>query len=193
MDSITFIKSAVYPHDYPMAKQPEVAVVGRSNAGKSSLLNALAKKKIAFVSQKPGKTALINFFQFGQIGILVDLPGYGFAKRSKTEIKAWRSMIEGYLTTRESLRGILLVMDISRDIESDEHLILDFANYQRVPVALVFTKIDKLGQNEWRNRAKKLMHQAPVSQCFVVSNKTGFGISELYYFLKFEWFKKGKR
>jgi len=193
MDFITFVKSAVYPQDYPMARLPEVAVVGRSNAGKSSLLNAFAKKKVAFVSQKPGKTALINFFQVGKIGYLVDLPGYGFAKRSKNEIEAWQSMIETYLTTRESLRGILLVMDMSREIETEECLIFDFANYQRVPVALVLTKMDKLGKNEWRNRVKVLMKQAPVSQCFVVSNKTGFGISELDHFITFEWFEKGKK
>ena len=193
MDAITFIKSAVHPPDYPMARLPEVAVVGRSNAGKSSLLNALAKKKIAFVSQKPGKTALINFFQVGKIGNLVDLPGYGFAKRSKSEVESWRTMIETYLQTRESLRGILVVMDISRDIEVDEQMIFDFANYQRVPVALVFTKMDRLGANEWRNRVKELMQQVPTSQNFIVSNKTGYGVTDLDNFITFEWFQKGKK
>jgi len=193
MDSISFIKSAVHPPDYPMARLPEVAVVGRSNAGKSSLLNALANRKIAFVSQKPGKTALINFFQVGKIGNIVDLPGYGFAKRSKAEVASWRTMIEQYLTRRESLRGILVLMDISRDIQSEEALIFDFANYQRVPVALVFTKVDRLAKNKWRNRAAKLMIQSPTSRCFVISNKTGFGVNDLDNFISYEWFQKGRK
>jgi GTP-binding protein len=191
MDSVVFIKSAVLSSDYPQAHLPEVAVVGRSNAGKSSLLNSLAKKKIAFVSQVPGKTALINFFQVGRLGCLVDLPGYGYAKRSKSEIQSWQEMIEVYLSTRETLRGLLIVIDLSRDLESEEEMILNFAQSRRIPLALILTKKDRLRSNEARNRIQKVQEQTSCFRSFVVSNKTGEGIVKVDQFITYEWFKKG--
>ena len=89
-----FLKSAVWPKDYPEADRPEIALIGRSNAGKSSLLNALVSQKAAKVSQTPGKTRLLNFFDFGDHYRLVDMPGYGFAARSGDEILAWEKMIK---------------------------------------------------------------------------------------------------
>lgn len=192
MDQFQFIKSAVEPHDFPISKLPEVALVGRSNAGKSSFLNSLAKSKIAFVSQTPGKTALINFFQWGKVGVLVDLPGYGFAKRSQAEVESWRSMIEAYLIIRDQLRGLVLIMDLARDWDEEENMLFDFASYHQIPLAVVFTKMDKLGSNEWRNRFAKLKKTAPTIHCYCVSNKTGNGVDEVEKLIKFEWFKKGK-
>lgn len=192
MDRFTFVKSAVVPQDYPFSQLPEVALVGRSNAGKSSFLNSLARQKIAFVSQKPGKTALINFFQVGKVGMVVDLPGYGFAKRSKAEVKSWELMIESYLTERATLRGIVMVMDISRDFANEEQMIFDFASHFHIPVAVALTKVDRLGKNERRNRFESLKKTAPLLDCYVVSNKTGQGIQEVENLITHEWFKKVK-
>ena len=193
MESFQFIKSAVEPQDFPFSHLPEVALVGRSNAGKSSFLNSLAKRKLAFVSSTPGKTTLVNFFEWNKTGMLVDLPGYGFAKRSKSEVNKWQYMIESYLTERENLQGLVLVMDISRDWTDQELMLFDFAHFHHIPMAVVLTKYDRLGSNESRARFEKLKKTAPTIHCFRVSNKTGDGVEEVENFIKFEWFKKGRR
>lgn len=100
---IDFLRSGVNGKDFPSPDMPEVALVGRSNAGKSSFLNALAKRKVARVSSAPGKTRLLNFFSAGDHYRLVDMPGYGFAARSANEIKSWQQMIERYLEERSCL------------------------------------------------------------------------------------------
>src|SRR6478752_7250400 len=109
--TIQFIKSAVLPKDYPIHKMAEVAIAGRSNAGKSSFINALTRDKVAKVSSTPGKTRLLNFFNMADSYVLVDMPGYGFASRSNSEVLEWHEMIETYLMSRENLVGLILVMD----------------------------------------------------------------------------------
>ena len=115
-----FLKSAVNQEDYPPSDRPEVALVGRSNAGKSSLLNALAGSKIAKVSQEPGKTRLLNFFDYGKQYRFVDMPGYGYASRSGSEILSWQEMITKYSDVRENLHGVVLIMDSARDWQEEE-------------------------------------------------------------------------
>ena len=148
-----FIKSAVKPKDFPPAELPEVAFVGRSNVGKSSLINVLAgRKALVRTSSTPGRTQLINFFDINGILTLVDLPGYGYAKAPPDLRKQWGPMIETYLAKRENLRAVVLILDIRR-IPSDGDLdMLGWLERYNIPPIIVLTKCDKLSKTE---RAKQ--------------------------------------
>jgi len=144
-----FIKSAVKPKDFPPAELPEVAFVGRSNVGKSSLINVLAgRKSLVRTSSTPGRTQLINFFDINGILTLVDLPGYGYAKAPPELRKQWGPMIETYLAKRENLKAVVLILDIRR-IPSDGDLdMLGWLQRYNIPPIIVVTKCDKLSKNE---------------------------------------------
>jgi GTP-binding protein len=148
-----FIKSAVKPKDFPPADLPEVAFVGRSNVGKSSLVNVLAgRKSLVRTSSTPGRTQLINFFDINGILTLVDLPGYGYAKAPPDVRKQWGPMIETYLAKRENLKTVVLILDIRR-IPSDGDLdMLGWLQRYNIPPIIVLTKCDKLSKSE---RAKQ--------------------------------------
>lgn len=148
-----FIKSAVKPKDFPPAELPEVAFVGRSNVGKSSLINVLAgRKSLVRTSSTPGRTQLINFFDINGILTLVDLPGYGYAKAPPEVRKQWGPMIETYLAKRENLKAVVLILDIRR-IPSDGDLeMLGWLQRYDIPPIIVLTKCDKLSKTE---RAKQ--------------------------------------
>ena len=148
-----FIKSAAKPKDYPPALLPEVAFVGRSNVGKSSLINVLANRKaLVRTSSTPGRTQLINFFDVNACLTLVDLPGYGYAKAPPDVRKQWGPMIETYLAKRESLKTVVLILDIRR-IPSDGDLqMLRWLENYNIPPIIVLTKCDKLSKTE---RAKQ--------------------------------------
>ena len=148
-----FIKSAAKAKDYPVSDLPEVAFVGRSNVGKSSLVNVLVNRKnLVRTSSTPGRTQLINFFDVNGRLVLVDLPGYGYAKAPPELRKQWRPMIETYLSTRENLRAVVLILDIRR-IPSDGDLdMLGWLESYNIPPIIVLTKCDKLTKNE---RAKQ--------------------------------------
>ena len=144
-----FIKSAAKPRDYPPPLLPEIAFVGRSNVGKSSLINVLAGRKgLVRTSSTPGRTQLINFFDINSILTLVDLPGYGYAKAPPELRKQWGPMIEAYLASRENLKGVVLILDIRR-IPSDGDLqMLRWLEMYNIPPIIVLTKCDKLSKNE---------------------------------------------
>jgi len=148
-----FIKSAVKPKDFPETSLPEVAFVGRSNVGKSSLINVLANRKaMVRTSSTPGRTQLINFFDINGKLTLVDLPGYGYAKAPPELRKQWGPMIETYLASRENLRTVVIILDIRR-IPSDGDLdMLGWLERYEIPPIIVLTKCDKLSKNE---RAKQ--------------------------------------
>lgn len=188
-----FIKSAKNSKDYPQSGEPEVALAGRSNAGKSSFLNALAGRKIAHVSTTPGKTRLLNFFRVGGKYHLVDMPGYGFAARSGDEMVSWQEMVEGYLISRRQLRGLLLIMDSRRDWSAEENQLWEWLRGQGLPIAVVMTKIDKLGKNELTQRKRNMTQQLAQNQVeaplFWVSSLKKVGISEVEEFLFQEWVK----
>jgi GTP-binding protein len=173
-----YIKSAVEPKDYPESLLPEIVVTGRSNAGKSSLINAWTGSKIAKVSQTPGKTRLLNFFDFGKY-LLVDLPGYGFASRSGGEVKSYQSMIESYFSMRSQISCLILVMDIKRDWTKDEELLMKFANTIGKPMVVALTKIDKLNQKEKAQRKKVLAEQISNQNVFLLSSTQRIGVDEL--------------
>jgi GTP-binding protein len=152
--STTFIKSAVKPADYPPPSLPEIAFAGRSNVGKSSLINVLVERKgLVRTSSTPGRTQLINFFDVNGCLTLVDLPGYGYAKVPLEVKRQWGPMMERYLAGRETLQGVVLILDIRRvPADGDLQMLSWLRSYGRRPI-IVLTKTDKLTKNE---RAKQL-------------------------------------
>ena len=145
--SAKFIKSAVRPSDYPPAILPEFAFAGRSNVGKSSLINTLVnQKRLAKTSSTPGRTQLINFFEINKAYCFVDLPGYGYAKVPTSVQKKWGPMVETYLQTRETLKAIILIMDIRRLPRQEEFDLLAWLDHIHIPQILILTKSDKLSK-----------------------------------------------
>ena len=148
-----FVKSAVKSKHYPAAELPEVAFAGRSNVGKSSLINTLLNRKsLVKTSKTPGRTQLINFFLINKVFSFVDLPGYGYAKVPASVRRSWGPMIETYLATRQALRGVVLIMDIRRTPGLQETNFIDWLHAYNNPCILILTKVDKLSKT---NRIKQ--------------------------------------
>src|SRR3954470_6341929 len=144
-----FVWGATSPQNFPPESLNEVAFVGRSNAGKSSLVNALTgRKSLARVSQTPGATRQINFFNLGGRLMLVDLPGYGFAKRSKTEAESWQEMIFAYLRRRARLRRVLLLIDARRGVMDSDQQVMALLDQAAVSYGFVLNKADELKASE---------------------------------------------
>ncbi len=183
---VEFTGSAVRAAQYPNDDMPEVAFGGRSNVGKSSLINALTgSSNIAKVSKKPGKTRLINFFtvktKLGSIRF-VDLPGYGFAKVSKKERQQWRDMIEGYLESRNQLRVVVLLVDSKVGPMETDILMGQFCMDAQIPFIIAATKADKLPKTQLfsaRQKAARPFGLLP-QDVFLVSSQTGDGLSDLW-------------
>ena len=149
--SSEFIISAVKRNQYPTDNRVEIAFVGRSNVGKSSIINALTnRRKLAKVSQTPGKTRLINFFLINDDFYLVDLPGYGYAKVSKKEKESWGNTIETYLNNRHELKRVVLLVDSRHKPTNDDIMMLNWIKHYDYDVVVVATKSDKLSNNELR-------------------------------------------
>jgi len=186
--SAEFIKSATEPAHYPDAIFPEVAFVGRSNVGKSSLINTLVRQKhLAKTSNTPGRTQLINFFLINQRYVFVDLPGYGFARVPEAVRKNWGPMVETYLQERRNLCLVVLIMDIRRDITAGDLELLNWLNVYRIPVLPVLTKTDKLSKNQVRMHARqigemmmKMAGLQSVPNPVLFSTKTGEGRETLW-------------
>lgn len=152
-----FIISAVKKEQYPIDGRVEIAFVGRSNVGKSSIINALTnRKKLAKVSQTPGKTRLINFFLINNEFHLVDLPGYGYAKVSKKEKESWGKFIETYLIDRHELKRVVLLVDSRHKPTSDDIMMYEWIKHYGYDVVIVATKSDKLSNNDLV-KAKKII------------------------------------
>jgi len=142
-----FIKSAAAADGFPEDTGLEVAVVGRSNSGKSSAINrVVGSGKIARVSKTPGRTQLINFFELGEGRRLVDLPGYGFARVPEAVRRQWQVLIDGYFRDRRSLAGLLLTVDIRRGLLEGDRAMLEWAAALQIPVMILLTKADKLSR-----------------------------------------------
>jgi GTP-binding protein len=180
---IAFLGGMAEPAGWrPETNLPEIAFSGRSNVGKSSLLNRLVRRKaLARVSQTPGKTREINFFRVNDAFVLVDLPGYGYARVSKSVRDAWRPLIEGYLRGSEQLRGVVQLLDARRDPATDDLLLFDFLADLGVPVIVVVTKVDKLRRQDVPERVRRLARALSLDEEQMVpfSSVTGEGRDEL--------------
>ena len=158
--SADFVTSAVKPVQYPEARLPEIAFSGRSNVGKSSLINTLVnRKRLVKTSSTPGRTQLINFFIINQAFYLVDLPGYGYARVPASVQKKWGPMIECYLKERTSLQAVTLIMDIRRTPRAEERNFIDWLHLYRIPIIPVLTKVDKLSKTK-QNKQVQLIASA---------------------------------
>lgn len=189
-----FLVSSASVKHLPEDAGVEVAFVGRSNAGKSSALNALTRQKgLAKVSKTPGRTQLINFFEIDQRHRLVDLPGYGFAKVPVAQKKKWETLIDAYLRKRQSLCGLILLMDIRHPLKPIDVTILEWAHACELPVHVLLTKADKLkrgAQMSALNEVKKtLVPDLMTVQCFSSLSKQG--LDECEQQIK-AWFKAFK-
>ncbi len=160
----------------PEAVLPEVAFIGRSNVGKSSLLNLLVRRKaFARVSRTPGRTQEVNFFQVNQEFVLVDLPGYGYAKVSKTKRHSWQPLIDGYLRMTTQLRGIVLLLDIRREPNAEDLAMLDYLAELEIPTLIVITKVDKLGTTERARRMSEVIASIGVDEEQVIASSAHTG------------------
>jgi GTP-binding protein len=181
--SAEFVKSATKPSEYPPGNLPEVAIAGKSNVGKSSLINTLvSRKNLAKTSSQPGRTQTLNFFRVNEKLSLVDLPGYGFAKAPLEARRAWKPMVETYLQTREAVRLVILILDSRRGMSPEDSTLLDWLEYHGIPALIVLTKADKLSQFE-RARQKKGLAAIPLLEgrpLLFFSALTGEGKDEVW-------------
>lgn len=185
--SAKFVCSAVTPGQYPPDDLPEVAFAGRSNVGKSSLINKiLNRKKLVRTSKTPGRTQLLNFFEINELWRFVDFPGYGYAKVPVEVRKRWRPMVESYLKTRVNLRGMVWLLDIRREVSKEDLTLWDWLQAEQVTVIIVITKADKLSKNK-RNKqaasiAKSLGRKA--QELIQFSATSGEGKDEIWQALR---------
>lgn len=182
--SAKFLKSTVRPSDYPKDRRLEFAFLGRSNVGKSSLMNALlGKKRLAKTSSTPGKTQTINFFDINGRFYFVDLPGYGFAKVPLRVKAKWGRVVNAYIEEREMLRLVVLLIDSRHKPSAQDHDILEFLDLAEVPTLLVATKIDKLKRSERKRNLERIRESLALSdEALIVpfSVVTGEGKKELW-------------
>ncbi|PGL73346.1 ribosome biogenesis GTP-binding protein YihA/YsxC [Bacillus sp. AFS055030] len=171
--------SAVRPNQYPDTQFPEIALAGRSNVGKSSFINKMLNRKaLARTSSKPGKTQTLNFFLINEQLFYVDVPGYGYAKVSKKEREAWGKMIETYITTREQLRAVILLVDLRHSPTEDDVMMYDFLKHYGIPVIIVATKADKIPKGKWDKHAKVVREKLQIEEgdeLILFSSETGMG------------------
>ncbi|MCP5141369.1 MAG: YihA family ribosome biogenesis GTP-binding protein [Chromatiales bacterium] len=187
-----FLQSGAKLTDLPLHEGVEVAFAGRSNAGKSSAINALTdQQSLARTSKTPGRTQLINLFEVNEQAILVDLPGYGFAKVSVAVKEAWQRHMAEYLSRRENLRGVILLMDVRHPLTDHDRQMLDWCRHADLAVHCLLTKSDKLNRGVATNTLLKVrkaiaeLHPQASAQLFSALKKTG--IDEVHAVLD-AWF-----
>jgi GTP-binding protein len=177
--SAEFVLSAKEPAHYPPASLPEIAFAGRSNVGKSSLINTLLNRKgLARTSNTPGRTQEINFFRVNDRFNLVDLPGYGYAKVPESIRRQWGPMVETYLRVRETLHLVVLILDVRRDPSEEDLQLIEWLPAYRIPFLLVLTKTDKVSNNEFAGRRGLIVKTISVpseTPLLAFSAKTGAG------------------
>lgn len=186
--SAEFVTSAVKPAHYPPEGLPEIAFAGRSNVGKSSLINTIVnRKRLVKTSSTPGRTQLLNFFNINERFVFVDLPGYGYAKVPDRVKKDWGKMIETYLSTRPTLKGVVLILDIRRNPGEEENSFIAWFHQQGIPAVLVLTKVDKLSKTKQKKQIQSIGKALAIDPeeliCF--SSKTRLGLNNVWKAIKY--------
>lgn len=184
VNTAEIVISAVGPKQYPEGNLPEIALAGRSNVGKSSFINKMIhRKNLARTSSKPGKTQTLNFYILNESFYFVDVPGYGFAKVSKTEREAWGKMIEQYLVERDQLKAVVQLVDLRHPPSKDDCLMYDWLKYHELPVIVVATKSDKIPKGKWdkhKKVVKETLNMDPNDKIVLFSSETGHGKDEAW-------------
>jgi GTP-binding protein len=180
-----FLLSAMAAEQFPAPDAPEIAFLGRSNVGKSSLLNTLTGEKSAKVSSTPGRTRAINFFALmdqnqNQKKIFADLPGYGYAKISKSISEGWPAFIEPYLAMRSTLKLCICLVDANVPAQQSDRQLIDWLRAEGRDFAVVATKIDRLSGNERTRNLLALKKGLELDEILPISAKTGYGVKELW-------------
>jgi GTP-binding protein len=179
VNQVELVISAVRPEQYPGDFLPEFALAGRSNVGKSSFINKMiGRKSMARISSKPGKTQTLNFYKIEETLYYVDVPGYGFAKVSKTEREAWGKMIETYITSREQLRAVVLIVDLRHAPTNDDVMMYDFLKHHELPCIVIATKADKIPKGKWQKHLKvtrETLNMDKEDDLIMFSSETGLG------------------
>ena len=182
--SALFVKSAFKPKDFPNLPIPEIAFVGRSNVGKSSLINTLTNiRGLAKTSSKPGKTQMINFFKINESLVFADLPGYGFSHAPLSIKKNWEGLIESYLKSRDRLRAVVLCLDIRHSPSKLDLNMKEWLDYYKIPCLMVMTKADKISRGMRIQKAKEIrrdLEQREKAPFVLFSAKTKEGKGELW-------------
>lgn len=175
-----FAACAVGKDQWPKDGLPEVALAGRSNVGKSSLINRLINRKgLAKTSSTPGKTRTVNFYKLNKKFYLVDLPGFGYAKAPRGERKSWGRMVEGYIEGRSPLKAVIIILDIRRDPGEHEIKLLDWLESMDIPTLAVLTKADKFSKSKRMARAQAIKKELSLDSPILFSSLTGEGKEEL--------------
>jgi GTP-binding protein len=177
-----FVISASKPSEFPAENLPEIAVVGRSNVGKSSLINSLVGQDgLARTSRTPGRTRLVNWFEVDGKFHLVDLPGYGYAEVSRDMRESWRPLIESYLADRKTLAGVLMLIDVRRGPEEEELDFVPWLEAKEIPIVVALTKSDKLAKNKRMIEVLKAKKALGLKRDpFAVSAQEGEGTEHLF-------------
>ncbi len=178
----TYITSAVREDQWPVIGHAELCMAGRSNVGKSSFINALLNRKnLAYVGKTPGKTRLLNFFEINEKYMLVDVPGYGYASLSGTQLEQFGRMMEQYFARRAELKGLILLVDIRHKPTHDDLQMYQFAKHHELPVLIVATKCDKVSKNQRPKHLKEIREKLELSkdQILVFSSATKEGLEEV--------------
>ncbi|WP_404404163.1 ribosome biogenesis GTP-binding protein YihA/YsxC [Jeotgalibacillus malaysiensis] len=180
--------SAVKPEQYPEGGLPEFALAGRSNVGKSSFINKMINRKaLARISSKPGKTQTLNFYLLNEALYFVDVPGYGYAKVSKTERAAWGKMIETYMTDRAPLKAVIMIVDLRHPPTKDDIMMYDFLKHFDIPCLIVATKADKIPKGKWQKHlsvTRKVLEIAEGDELIMFSSETGLGKDNAWHFIE---------
>ncbi|MDZ5712382.1 ribosome biogenesis GTP-binding protein YihA/YsxC [Jeotgalibacillus haloalkalitolerans] len=180
--------SAVKPEQYPEGGLPEFALAGRSNVGKSSFINKMINRKaLARISSKPGKTQTLNFYLLNEALYFVDVPGYGYAKVSKTERAAWGKMIETYMTDRAPLKAVIMIVDLRHPPTKDDIMMYDFLKHFDIPCLIVATKADKIPKGKWQKHlsvTRKVLDIAEGDELIMFSSETGLGKDNAWHFIE---------
>jgi GTP-binding protein len=170
---VEFLKTAMKPDHYPKQPLPEIAVVGRSNVGKSSLLNFLFNRKsLVKTSGVPGKTRAVQFFSVDEKLMVVDLPGYGYAKVPTHEKGKWADILDSYFEHREHLKLVLFLLDIRHSPSKEDRLLAEWAGHQELPLLPVFTKADKIKRGQRKNQATKILNALEIDAPYVITSAT---------------------